>query len=58
MSDFKKLPVICSIGGINSAGRTSNEMSYKRMVFNNLDSELKKEVITDLDSISDVVRSK
>ena len=58
MSDFKKLPVICSIGGINSAGRTSNEMSYKRMVFNNLDSELKKEVITDLDSISDVERSK
>ena len=43
MSDFKKLPVICSIGGINSAGRTSNEMSYKRMVFNNLDSEIKKE---------------
>ena len=57
MSDFKKLPVICSIGGINSAGRTSNEMSYKRMVFNNLDSDLKKEVISDLDSISDLERS-
>ena len=41
MQDFKRFPVICSVGGINSAGR-SLDFSYKRLVFDGLDASTKK----------------
>ena len=42
MQDFKRFPVICSVGGINSAGRSSFDFSYKRLVIDNLDANSKK----------------
>ena len=39
MQDFKRFPVICSVGGINSAGRSSFDFSYKRLI---LDSQALK----------------
>ena len=52
MKNLKKLPVICSMGGLNSAGRTSGNMAYKRLIFQNLSDQDKKDVLKDLMSLS------
>ena len=52
MQDFKRFPVICSVGGINSAGRSSFDFSYKRLVIDNLDANSKKTLLKDLNSLS------
>ena len=52
MQDFKRFPVICSVGGINSAGRTSFDFSYKRLVMDNLDGPSKKSLLKDLNSLT------
>ena len=52
MKNLKKLPVICSMGGLNSAGRTSGNMAYKRLIFQNLSGQDKKDVLKDLMSLS------
>ena len=53
MENLKRLPVICSIGGLNSGGRTSGNISYSRLVYENLSNEEKKEVLKDLISLSE-----
>jgi acetoacetyl-[acyl-carrier protein] synthase len=53
MQDFKRFPVICSVGGINSAGRSSFDFSYKRLVMDNLDDPSKKTLLKDLNSLTD-----
>ena len=53
MENLKRLPVICSMGGLNSGGRTSGNISYKRLVYENLSNEEKKEVLKDLISLSE-----
>ena len=53
MENLKRLPVICSMGGLNSGGRTSGNMSYSRLVYENLSNEEKKEVLKDLISLSE-----
>ena len=53
MENLKRLPVICSMGGLNSGGRTSGDISYKRLVYENLSNEEKKEVLKDLISLSE-----
>ena len=52
MQDFKRFPVICSVGGINSAGRSSFDFSYKRLVMDSLDTPSKEILIKDLDSLT------
>ena len=52
MQDFKRFPVICSVGGINSAGRSSFDFSYKRLVMDSLDTPTKEILIKDLDSLT------
>ena len=52
MQDFKRFPVICSVGGINSAGRSSFDFSYKRLVMDNLDANSKKLLLKDLNSLT------
>ena len=52
MQDFKRFPVICSVGGINSAGRSSFDFSYKRLVMDNLDALSKKSLLKDLNSLT------
>ena len=52
MQDFKRFPVICSVGGINSAGRSSFDFSYKRLVLDKLDSSSKKFLLKDLSSLT------
>ena len=52
MQDFKRFPVICSVGGINSAGRSSFDFSYKRLVIDNLDENSKKTLLKDLNSLT------
>ena len=52
MQDFKRFPVICSVGGINSAGRSSFDFSYKRLVFDGLDASTKKSLLKDLNSLT------
>lgn len=52
MQDFKRFPVICSVGGINSAGRSSFDFSYKRLVMDSLDTPSKELLIKDLDSLT------
>ena len=52
MQDFKRFPVICSVGGINSAGRSSFDFSYKRLVIDNLDANSKKSLLKDLKSLT------
>ena len=52
MQDFKRFPVICSVGGINSAGRSSFDFSYKRLVIDNLDANSKKTLLKDLNSLT------
>ena len=53
MENLKRLPVICSMGGLNSGGRTSGNMSYKRLVYENLSNEEKKQILKDLISLSE-----
>ena len=53
MENLKRLPVICSMGGLNSGGRTSGNISYMRLVYENLSNEEKKEVLKDLISLSE-----
>ena len=53
MENLKRLPVICSVGGLNSGGRTSGNISYKRLVYDNLSNEEKKQVLKDLISLSE-----
>ena len=52
MQDFKRFPVICSVGGINSAGRSSFDFSYKRLVLDSLDTQSKKLLLKDLNSLT------
>ena len=52
MQDFKRFPVICSVGGINSAGRSSFDFSYKRLVLDKLDASSKKFLLKDLSSLT------
>ena len=52
MQDFKRFPVICSVGGINSAGRSSFDFSYKRLVLDNLDIRSKELLLKDLNSLT------
>ncbi len=52
MQDFKRFPVICSVGGINSAGRSSFDFSYKRLVLDGLDASTKKSLLKDLNSLT------
>jgi len=52
MQDFKRFPVICSVGGINSAGRSSFDFSYKRLVIDKLDTNSKKSLLKDLNSLT------
>ncbi len=52
MQDFKRFPVICSVGGINSAGRSSFDFSYKRLVFDKLDTQSKNSLLKDLNSLT------
>ena len=52
MQDFKRFPVICSVGGINSAGRSSFDFSYKRLVMDNLDDPSKQSLLKDLNSLT------
>ena len=52
MQDFKRFPVICSVGGINSAGRSSFDFSYKRLVLDSLDTKSKKLLLKDLNSLT------
>ncbi len=54
MQDFKRFPVICSVGGINSAGRSSFDFSYKRLVIDNLDANSKKLLLKDLNSLTNL----
>ena len=53
MQDFKRFPVICSLGGINSAGRSSFDFSYKRLVLDSLDTKSKKTTIERLKFINE-----
>ena len=53
MQDFKRFPVICSVGGINSAGRSSFDFSYKRLVLDSLDTRSKELLLKDLNSLTD-----
>ena len=53
MENLKRLPVICSMGGLNSGGSTSGNISYSRLVYENLSNEEKKEVLKDLISLSE-----
>lgn len=52
MQDFKRFPVICSVGGINSAGRSSFDFSYKRLIIDKLDANSKKSLLKDLNSLT------
>ena len=53
MENLKRLPVICSMGGLNSGGRTSGNISYSRLVYENLSNEEKKQILKDLISLSE-----
>jgi acetoacetyl-[acyl-carrier protein] synthase len=52
MQDFKRFPVICSVGGINSAGRSSFDFSYKRLILDSLDTLSKKSLLKDLNALT------
>ena len=57
MKNLKKLPVICSMGGLNSAGRTSGNIGYKRLIYESLSDTDKSEVLKDLMSLSKETKS-
>lgn len=52
MLNLKRFPVICSVGGINSAGRSSFDFSYKRLIIENLNKEKKIELLKDLNNLT------
>lgn len=52
MNSIRRLPVICGYGGINSAGRSSSDLAYKRLVFDLLSEDMKNEVVEDLSNIT------
>ena len=52
MLDLKRFPVICSVGGINSAGRSSFNFSYKRLIIENLNKEKKIKLLKDLNNLT------
>ena len=52
MQDFKRFPVICSVGGINSAGRSSFDFSYKRLILDSLDTQSKKSLLKDFNALT------
>ena len=52
MLDLKRFPVLCSVGGINSAGRSSFNFSYKRLIIENLNKEKKIELLKDLNNLT------
>ena len=52
MLNLKRFPVICSVGGINSAGRSSFNFSYKRLIIENLNKEKKIELLKDLNNLT------
>ena len=57
MKNLKKLPVICSMGGLNSAGRTSGHIGYKRLIYQSLIDSEKNEVLKDLMALSEETKS-
>jgi 3-oxoacyl-(acyl-carrier-protein) synthase len=57
MKNLKKLPVICSMGGLNSAGRTSGHIGYKRLIYQSLVDSEKNEVLKDLMALSKETKS-
>ena len=57
MKNLKKLPVICSMGGLNSAGRTSGHIGYKRLIYQSLVNSEKNEVLKDLMALSKETKS-
>lgn len=57
MPNLKKLPVICSIGGINSAGRTSSNLAYQRLIYETLSENEKSNVLINLNALSGLERS-
>jgi len=57
MPNLKKLPVICSIGGINSAGRTSSNLAYQRLIYETLSEDEKSNVLINLNALSGLERS-
>ena len=52
MNSIRRLPVICGYGGINSAGRSSSDLAYQRLVFDLLSEDMKNEVVEDLSNIT------
>ena len=52
MNSIRRLPVICGYGGINSAGRSSSDLAYKRLVYDLLSEDMKSDVIKDLSNIT------
>lgn len=57
MPNLKKLPVICSIGGINSAGVTSSNLAYQRLVYETLSKSEKDNVLKNLNALSGLERT-
>ena len=57
MKNLKKLPVICSMGGLNAAGRTSGHIGYKRLIYQSLVNSEKNEVLKDLMALSNETKS-
>ena len=57
MKNLKKLPVICSMGGLNAAGRTSGHIGYKRLIYQSLVNSEKNEVLKDLMALSKETKS-
>ena len=57
MPNLKKLPVICSIGGINSAGITSSNLAYQRLVYETLSKGEKDNVLKNLNALSGLERT-
>ena len=46
MNSIRRLPVVCGYGGINSAGRSSSDLAYKRLVYDLLSEDMKNVLIS------------
>ena len=46
------IPVIVGMGGVNAAGRTSDHQSYRRMVIDELEPELREKTLASLAAVS------
>ena len=57
MKNLKKLPVICSMGGLNAAGRTSGHIGYTRLIYQRVVNYEKNEVLKDLMALSKETKS-